>query len=152
KAKGKFDPTGSNAVGIGTSTSQSSAGATYSRSALTDTVPIGPTSPLSALSKLLSPKKNAVGGPLIEVGSAVSSSQALVHAASVSTTSHSNIGTITVAGLIKINGVASDASASTDGKLGTQHSHLHIGAVTVAGLSASIGPKGITINKKANNN
>lgn len=150
KTTGRFAP--ANAAGVGTSTTESSAGATHSRSELTDLLPIGPSSPLSGLTKLLSVgQKKAVAGPLIEVGSAVTSSQALVHAASVSTASHSDIGTITIAGLIKIDGIASDASATSDGKAGKQHSQLHIGAVTVAGLSASIGPNGITINKKTNN-
>jgi hypothetical protein len=151
KTQGKFDP--ANAVGVGSSTTESSAGATHSRSELTDLIPIGPTSPAAGLTKLLSlGQKKAMAGPLIEVGSAVAASQAFVHAATVSTAAQSNIGTITVAGLIKINGIASDAAADTDGKLGKQHSHLHIGSVTVAGVAASIGPKGITINKKANNN
>jgi hypothetical protein len=150
KTKGKFDPTGSSEAGIGTSTSESSAGATNSRSALTDAVPIGPTSPLAGVTKLLSLGKNAASGPLIEVGSAVAASQALVHSASVSTSSHSNIDTITVAGVIKIDGVSSDAAATSDGKRGKQSSHLHIGAVSVAGVAASIGPTGITLNKKAN--
>jgi len=151
KTKGKFDPTNSSEAGVGTSTSESSAGATYSRSALTDTVPIGPTSPLSGLTKLLSLGKS-VSGPLIDVGSAVTASQALVHAASVSTAAHTNIDSVTIAGVIKIAGVSSNARAASDGKTGKQKSSLHIGAVTVAGVPASIGPKGITINKKANNN
>jgi hypothetical protein len=151
KTRGKYNPV--SAANVGTSTTDSSAGATHSRSELTDVVPIGPTSPLSGLTKLLSlGQQKSAAGPLIEIGSAIASSQALVHAASVSTASHSNIGTITIAGLIEIDGVSSDASAASDGKLGRQKSHLHIGSVTVAGVSASIGPKGITINKKANQN
>lgn len=144
KRTGKFAPPG----GAGESTSTSGPGSTYSHSVLNDTVPLGPSSPLAAVTKLL-PIGKSSSTPLIEVGSATTSTSGILHANSVRTSAQTKIGVVTVAGLIKINGVNSDATTTSNGTAGHQSSHVHVGAVTVAGVPASIGPNGLTLDKKA---
>lgn len=118
--------------GVGTSTTTSAAGDSTSHAVITDLA-------------LLGNKKTA----LIDIGSMASDTSVTINPSSVSTEAHSHVGHITIAGVVDIAGVDSDAMASSDGQRGHHASQLHIGAVTVAGLSASIGPDGIELNKKA---
>jgi hypothetical protein len=83
----------------------------------------------------------------IEIGSSRTSSNTVLGASSVKATAHSDVSTVTLlGGVVRIAGISSDASASSDGSTGTETSGLTIASVTVAGQAASIGPKGITVN------
>lgn len=94
-----------------------------------------------------STSKNAFGASGVTVASSTADSKTVVGASVVSATSRSHVGTIEIlGGLVKIAGISSDATASSDGNTGQPTSHFKLGAVTVAGLPASIGPDGITIN------
>jgi hypothetical protein len=125
KSTGTFSP-----GGIGTSTTTSHAGESNARAVLTDL-------------SLLGSKKI----PLINVASITTSTSVTVNASSVTTEAHTHVGHITIAGVIDIAGIDSTAIASSDGVDGHHSSELHIGKVTVAGVSASIGPKGLTLNQ-----
>jgi hypothetical protein len=127
-------PPGGGPGGVGTATTQSSAGSSTSRAQISDL-------------PLLGNKK----GPLIDVASATTDTSAAVGASSVSTQAVTHIGHITIAGVIEINDVDSTATASSGGVAGHHASSLHIGGVTVAGVAASIGPNGITLNGKSPN-
>jgi hypothetical protein len=90
-------------------------------------------------------------GPLIDVASATTDTSVTVNASSVSTQAETHIGHISIAGVIQIDGVDSTAIASSDAVAGHHSSTLRVGGVTVAGVAASIGPDGITLNKKVQN-
>jgi hypothetical protein len=90
----------------------------------------------------------ATGTPLIQVASSTSSTLAAVRSRSVTTTADTHIGKITVAGLVTIDNLNTTARAGSDGRRGSHESTFKVGAVKVAGLAASIGPHGITLNKK----
>jgi hypothetical protein len=116
--------------GIGTSTTTSHAGESTAHATLTDLA-------------LLGNKKTA----LIDVASTTTDTSVTINASSVSTTAHTHVGHITIAGVLDIAGIDSTATASSDGVAGHHASELHVGRVTVAGVDASIGPKGLTLNK-----
>ena len=82
----------------------------------------------------------------IMVSSSTATSQTVIGASAVTASSHTDVGAIQIlGGLVKIAGISSDASASSDGNVGQPTSDFNLGAVTVAGVPASIGPNGITI-------
>lgn len=81
----------------------------------------------------------------VTIGSSTAKSATQLGASSVLGTSHTDVGTIDILGVVKIAGITSDASASSDGNLGQPSSSFALGAVTVAGQPASIGPNGITL-------
>lgn len=90
--------------------------------------------------------RNAFGASVVTVGSSRATSKTVLAASSVTGSSHSDVGTIELlGGLVKIAGITSDASASSDGNTGQPTSDFHLGAVTVGGVAASIGPDGITL-------
>jgi hypothetical protein len=126
-----YNPSGP--AGIGTSTTTSTAGGSTSSSVVNDLSPLG--------------SAKATGTSLLEIGSAISNTSSTVAAASVSANASTHIGKVTIAGLVTINGVDSNATAGSNGKTGSKDTNLKIGSVTVAGLAASIGPNGITLNK-----
>jgi hypothetical protein len=126
-----YNPTGP--AGIGTSKTTSAAGGSSSSSAVNDLSPLG--------------AAKATGTSLLEVASATSNTSSSVGARTVTANAETHIGKVTIAGLVTINGVDSNATASSDGKNGSKSTNLKVGSVTVAGLAASIGPKGITLNK-----
>lgn len=127
-------PPGGGPAGVGTATTNSSAGDSTSRAVISDLPLLGNTK-----------------GPLIDVASATADTSATVNASSVSTRAETHIGHITIAGAIQIDGVDTTAVASSDGIAGHHSSTLRVGGVTVAGVAASIGPNGITLNNKAQN-
>ena len=82
----------------------------------------------------------------ITVASSVVTSKTVLGASSVEATSHSDVGTIELlGGLVKIAGITSTATATSDGNIGQPTSDFKLGAVTVAGVPASIGPDGISV-------
>jgi hypothetical protein len=122
----KYNPPGTGGTGVGTA----SASATDSGS--------------TCQSSTASQSFGSSAG--VQVGSSSASSSTVLTASSVAAASHTDVGTITLlAGAIKIGGVTSDASATSDGSNGHETSAFAIGAVTVAGQPASIGPNGITL-------
>ncbi len=127
-------PPGGGPAGVGTATTHSTVGESTSRAVISDL-------------PLLGNKK----GPLIDVASATTDTSATVNASSVSTQAETHIGHITIADVIRIDGVDSLAVAASDGRVGHHSSALRVGGVSVAGVAASIGPDGITLNKKAQN-
>ncbi|MGN6472239.1 MAG: hypothetical protein ACTHK4_01145 [Mycobacteriales bacterium] len=127
-------PPGGGPGGVGTSTSRSGNGTGSSHAQISDL-------------PLLGNKK----GPLIDVASTTTDTSVTVNASSVSTQAQTHIGHITIAGVIDISDIDSTAIASSDGLAGHHSTSLHVGGVTVAGVGASIGPNGITLNKKAQN-
>lgn len=131
KASDSFAPSGP--LGIGSATAKSDVNGTTGYAALTDLNPLG-------VSK--------AGIPLLEIASARSDSSTTVKGSSVSDTSQTHIGRITIAGVITIDGIDTTATAASDGKTAKSGATTDIGSVKVAGLAASIGPDGITINGK----
>ncbi|HVW82107.1 MAG TPA: hypothetical protein VHB69_14340 [Mycobacteriales bacterium] len=127
---GSFTPTGP--LGIGSASTTSAVGSTTANAAVTDLSPLGASK----------------GVPLIDISSAKTTTHATVNAASVSNTAETQIGHITIAGVITIDGIDTSATASSDGHHGTPATTTNIGSVKVAGLAASIGPHGITLNGK----
>jgi hypothetical protein len=127
---GSFTPTGP--LGIGGSTTTSSASQTSGKSAITDLSPLGASK----------------GVPLIDIASATSTSSSSVAAGAVADSAETRIGQITIAGVITIDGIDTTAAASSDGKTGKPVVTTNLGSVKVAGLAASIGPDGITLNGK----
>lgn len=127
-----FNPSGP--AGIGTATTSSAAGGSQSSAVISNLSPLG--------------VAKSTKTPLFQIGSVTSSSSSSVGVASVSTTADTHIGKVTIAGLITIDGIDTTAVASSNGKHGSKTTSIKIGHVTVAGLDASIGPKGITLNKK----
>lgn len=90
--------------------------------------------------------QNAFSSAGISVASSTATSQTVIGASTVTAGSHTDVGTIQLlGGLVKIAGISSDASATSDGNNGQPTSDFNLGAVTVAGVPASIGPNGITI-------
>jgi hypothetical protein len=84
---------------------------------------------------------------VLTVGSSTAVSSTSLGASSVQASSHSDVGTIEImGGVVKIAGLSSDASATSDGNIGQPTSNFNLGAVTVAGTPASIGPNGITLS------
>lgn len=82
----------------------------------------------------------------ISVSSSTATSQTVLDASTVTAKSHTDVGAISIlGGLVKIAGISSDASSTSDGNNGQPDSDFNLGAVTVAGVPASIGPNGITI-------
>jgi hypothetical protein len=118
------------AGGVGTSTTTSHGGESTAHAVLTDLA-------------LLGNKKAA----LIDVASTTTDTSVTINASSVSTTAHTHVGHITIAGVVDIAGIDSTATASSDGVHGHHSTELHVGRVTIAGVQASIGPKGLTLNK-----
>jgi hypothetical protein len=116
--------------GIGTSSTTSHEGDSSAHAVLTDLA-------------LLGNKKTA----LVDVASTTTDTTVTVNASSVTTTAHTHIGHVTIAGVIDIAGIDSTATASSDGVRGRHSAELHVGKVTVAGVAASIGPRGLTLNK-----
>jgi hypothetical protein len=116
--------------GFATSTTTSHAGTSNAHAVLTDLA-------------LLGSKKTA----LIDVASTTTDTSVTINASSVSTTAHTHVGHITIAGVLDIAGIDSTATASSDGVHGHHSTELHVGRVTLAGVQASIGPKGLTLDK-----
>lgn len=170
-ATGSFSPPAAGLAGVGTASTTSLPGLTTSKSAISDLAPLGASKAATdkkattdsllsavvpALRTLLAPSLRATryanaldAAPFIEVASASVSTTGVTKATTVSATGSTRIGRISLFGLIEIDGISSDASATSDGKTGKQTSGLNVGAVTVAGQSASIGPNGLTLNGKA---
>jgi len=93
----------------------------------------------------------AVGGlqqPTIgSLGASVSSSVAeLTGVSSARATAHSSVQDITIAGVLHIGAVASDATATTDGTTATASGHTVVSGASVAGIPVSIDEKGITVD------
>ena len=128
---GSFQPAGASLLGVGTAHTESSPGGTAATSSVSDT---------SSLGSLLA------GAPAVGVASAATSTNATLAAASVGTEAHTVMSGVNIGGVIRISGITSDASASSNGTTAQETSSLHIGSVTVAGLAASIGPNGISLN------
>jgi hypothetical protein len=160
---GSYTPPGGAQSGIGTASSHSSLGGNRSTAVLNDTSPLGSLPKSSPLIRTLSglhglhlghllasggSAAHAGGTSIVSVGSATTTTAAKLLAGSVVTTARTEISNIVVAGLIKIHSITTVARASTDGKHGHQHTHSRIGSTTVAGLAATIGPKGIKLQKK----
>lgn len=158
----KFTPPAGDQTGVGNARTQSSKGGTSSSAEINSTSPLGVIPGASALTKALTPiLKGPVGGllkglgltpkvagrALFTIGSATARTAGTINVASVATSAKSRVGHISIAGIVKIDGISSNAFAFSTGKHGSQHSHLHIGKVTVAGIPASIGPKGLSLKK-----
>jgi len=120
---GSYTPPGGSAAGVGTASTQSGPAGTTATATLNNTA--------------------LAGSGLVDVSSSTSTTSATVQAASVATTANAVINGITIVGVIKIAGINSDASASSNGTVGQESGDLRIGAVTVAGFPAYIGPNGI---------
>jgi hypothetical protein len=163
---GKWTAPGAASLGIGNASTTSSATGTSAHGEVTDISPLGTLSPKSALTKVLatllrgsmgallrssSQAKPTTGTSILEIASATSDTDAAVAASRISTSAHTDVGKINLAGLITIDGISSSATAASNGQTGTPSASLHVGAVTVAGVPASIGPKGITLDKKVLN-
>ena len=127
---GKYNPTGLPLVGLGTASTNSGPSGTSSTASLTDT-------------SLLS------GAQLIELSSSKVTTSASVLASSVATQADTTVSGITIGGVIKIEGLASDAAAISDGNFGKGTGTLKLGAVTVEGVPAFIGPNGIQLDKNS---
>lgn len=83
-------------------------------------------------------------GSVVEIGSSTTKSTTSLTASVVTAKAHTDVSSISLlGGQIKIAGISSDATATSDGTTGTKGSDLKIGSVTVAGQSAYIGPDGI---------
>jgi hypothetical protein len=163
-SSGKYSPPGGAQTGIGNASTTSAKGGTTSRAEVNSTSPLGAIPGASALVKALAPiLKGPIGGllsglgltpkvagvNLINLGSTTARTGATIRAASVLTSAQTRVGHVNIAGIVRIDGVSSNAFAQSDGKVGRQHSHLHVGKVTVAGVPAAIGRKGLTLRKKA---
>jgi hypothetical protein len=61
-------------------------------------------------------------------------------------TAHSEVQDVTIAGVVKVASVVSDAYASTDGKTASAHGSTRIGAMTVAGIPVTVGRDGVTVD------
>ncbi|HET6963327.1 MAG TPA: hypothetical protein VFH58_01055 [Acidimicrobiales bacterium] len=82
----------------------------------------------------------------VSVATSTASSKTVLGSSSVTATSHTDVGTVEIlGGLVKIAGITSDASATSDGNQGQPTSDFKLGAVTVGGMPASIGPDGVTV-------
>ena len=80
----------------------------------------------------------------LSVASGVTSATTELRSSSVTSTAHSEIGTIKLlGGLVTISGLTSDATATSDGSSGQPTTDFKIGSVTVGGQAAYIGPDGI---------
>jgi hypothetical protein len=121
-----YSPPGGSATGVGTASSNASAGGVTSSAATSDTV---------------------LPAQLLEISSSTATASTQVQASSVQATAHTDIGTIKLlGGVVTISGLGSDASAYSDGNNGQPSSDLKIGSVTVAGQSAYIGADGIHLS------
>ena len=84
------------------------------------------------------------GAPaLVEVGSSAASNAVKLEESLVSTEAVSHTGTVTIAGLIVIEGVTARAAATSDGATGKPAAALEIGRVSVAGQPAYIDADGV---------
>ena len=112
-------------VGVGTATSHAGPeGATAD--ARISSVAVPPTAPA-----------------LVEVGSTTASNDVKLQESLVSAEAVSHTGTVTIAGLITIEGVTARATATSDGATGKPAAALEIGRVSVAGQPAFIDSDGI---------
>lgn len=120
-----YSPPGASGTGVGTASANAAENGSTSSAAISQTA-------------------FATAG--ISVASGMAESKTVVGASTVTASAHTGIGTVELlGGLIKIAGISSDASATSDGNTGQQTSDFKLGAVTVAGVPASIGPNGITL-------
>lgn len=118
-----FSPPLGSTTGVGTATSTGTPSGDTSTAAVNDTT---------------------VPGSVVEIGSSTTKSTTSLTASVVTATAHTDVSSISfLGGQIKIAGISSEATASSDGTTGTRNSDLKIGSVTVAGQSAYIGPDGI---------
>lgn len=168
-----YSPPAAGALGIATASTSSTAPLTQSKAAVSDLSPLGDGTAsatgkgpkagtastagadalAAALKVLLAPKlagtkyaKALQSAPLIEITSASASTTGTTKAGSVSAAGSSRVGRLSVLGVIDIDGIASDAQASSDGTLGKQTSSLKVGSVSVMGQGAAITPEGIVLN------
>jgi hypothetical protein len=82
--------------------------------------------------------------PALSVASGLTSATTELQSSSVTSTAHSEIGTVKLlGGLVTISGLTSDATATSDGTAGQPTTDFKIGSVTVGGQAAYIGPDGI---------
>jgi hypothetical protein len=63
-------------------------------------------------------------------------------------TAHSEVQDVTVAGVVKVASVVSDAFASTDGRTATAHGSTRISGMTVAGIPVTVGRDGVTVDSR----
>jgi hypothetical protein len=161
---GKYSPPAGQQTGVGNASTQSAKGGSTSSAEVSNTSPLGAIpggsslvkslapifkSPVGGLLKGLGITPKVAGGSVLNLGSATARTTSTINVASVATAAKTRVNHVTIAGIVKIDGVSSNALANSDGKRGSQHSHLHVGEVTVAGVPASIGPKGLTLKKKS---
>ena len=59
---------------------------------------------------------------------------------------HSEVQDVTIAGVVKIASVVSDATATTDGVTASAHGSTRIGAMTVAGIPVTVDHDGVTVD------
>jgi hypothetical protein len=130
---GSFAPTGP--AGVGSARTTSSASQTVASAALSDFAPVG--------------GSGKSGVPLVEIASATSATAAVVDAGSVATSAVTRIGQVRIAGVVTIGEIDTTAGASSNGQAASPVTTTDISGVTVAGVAASIGPDGITLNRKS---
>lgn len=164
RTSGTYSPPGGDQTGIGSARTSSAKSGTSSSAQVNSTSPLGAIPGGSSLVKGLAPvldgpaggilkglgvKPKVAGSSVLNLGSATASTHGTINAASVASSAKARVNHVTVAGVVKIDGVSSNAVALSDGKRGSQHSQLHVGKVTVAGVPASIGPKGLSLKKQS---
>ena len=91
------------------------------------------------------PGMGAGGAPAVDVGSIQSSNSVTLGSSQVSAVASSVLKTITVAGMIDITQITSNASSTSDGTSGSPDATLRLGQVTVAGQPAYIDDQGVHV-------
>lgn len=87
------------------------------------------------------------GSPLIEVASSSTTTTAQYSGAQAKATAVTTVGSITIAGIVHIDGIRSQAASASDGQSGDPSASLRIGSVTVAGHKAYVDDSGIHIDQ-----
>jgi hypothetical protein len=85
------------------------------------------------------------GAAALEVGSIQSSNSVTVATSTINAVANSVLKTISIAGMIDITQLSSDASSASDGTTGTPTASLHLGQVTVNGQPAYIDDQGVHV-------